>query len=410
MKNKFFCLIATFLCCIVIAKAQGVSVGIINFKAGVGLTQQDIDGVSAIFTTYIINPSEYTLVERNQIDKIIEEQKLQRSNLTDSDMVRVGKIMNLSFIIIGDINLVMGEYNIDVRLINVEDGNIVATEGASWSSGMSYREVMQKIAERLKSKITIPKTTDRVDVNETVKVLNRAIQNELWDKAFECAQKLQELIPKHYAPMIVKGILSPMINFNKVEILNVINSLNDALLLIDKNNFRPFEDVSDVSITILPNNYGAIIKTIYQCMVSNYMRIDMLDKAVVYQKKIIDIDTDIIASTNQPERMLSAYKDYLLYSTIQVIHGKNYEEAINMVNVAIEILKSVEHEYPDSCKIALAECYDQQSQLYLRMYHNTGAPSNINQWNSKYRESMNKAAQYGNKNAINTLSYYGIRY
>ena len=110
---------------------------VLGFKAVVGISQADVDGISAIFITYF-RPAGYTMVERTQIDKAIDEQGFQRSKMTESQMVRTGKILNVSKIVIGDVNIVMGQYNVDTRVINVESGTIAATEGATFT-GSSYR-------------------------------------------------------------------------------------------------------------------------------------------------------------------------------------------------------------------------------------------------------------------------------
>lgn len=149
MKKLFsLCLICLFA---VSAIAQRAAV--MEFKAGVGISQADVDGLSGIFTTYF-RPSGYTMIERTQIDRIIDEQRMQRSSLTESEMVRIGELLNLSKIVIGDVNIVMGQYNVDVRVINVESGTIAATEGATFA-GSSYREGMKNLATKLASQIAI---------------------------------------------------------------------------------------------------------------------------------------------------------------------------------------------------------------------------------------------------------------
>lgn len=126
---------------------------VLEFKAGVGISQNDVDGISAIFITYF-RPAGYTMVERTQIDKVIEEQGFQRSRMTQAQMVRVGEILNVSKIVVGDINVVMGQYNVDARVLNVETGTIAATEGAQFST-VSYRTSMQSVAQKLAAKIAI---------------------------------------------------------------------------------------------------------------------------------------------------------------------------------------------------------------------------------------------------------------
>lgn len=127
------------------------SCAILEFKANVGITQSDVDGLSAIFTTYF-RPEGYTMVERTQVNKIIEEQGFQRSQMTQSQMVRIGQILNVTNIVVGDVNVVFGQYQVDVRVINVETGAIDATEGATFTTS-SFRSSMQEVAQNLANKI-----------------------------------------------------------------------------------------------------------------------------------------------------------------------------------------------------------------------------------------------------------------
>ncbi|MBO7234186.1 MAG: hypothetical protein J6V13_04285 [Paludibacteraceae bacterium] len=146
-------IISLFVVCLLVCSAMAQRAAVMEFKAGVGVSQADVDGISAIFITYF-RPSGYTMVERTQIDRVIEEQGFQRSCLTESQMVRIGQILNVSKIVVGDVNVVMGQYNVDVRVLNVQSGTIAATEGATFS-GTSYRGSMQSIAQKLAGKIAI---------------------------------------------------------------------------------------------------------------------------------------------------------------------------------------------------------------------------------------------------------------
>ncbi len=141
------------LLCLMALSINAQRCAVLEFKAGVGISQADVDGISAIFITYF-RPAGYTMVERTQINKAIDEQRYQRGNMTESQMVRIGQILNVSKIVVGDINVVMGQYNVDARVINVETGTIAAAEGATFS-GSSYRESMKSVAEKLASKIAI---------------------------------------------------------------------------------------------------------------------------------------------------------------------------------------------------------------------------------------------------------------
>lgn len=149
---KYFFAAVSFMFICSISQAQRIAV--VDFNAGAGISQADVEGMSAIFNTYF-SPKGYTLVERTQIDRVIDEQGFQRGRFTQKQMVRIGEILNVAKVVVGDISIVMGEYNVDVRVINVQSGTIAAKDGMAWDKNTSYREMMKQLAERLADQIAI---------------------------------------------------------------------------------------------------------------------------------------------------------------------------------------------------------------------------------------------------------------
>lgn len=129
-------------------------IAVLNFNAGAGVTQMEVDGLSSIFNTYF-DPKGAEIVERTSVDKILQEQKFQKSRFTNTDMVALGEILNVSLIVVGDVNVVMEQYNIDVRVVNVQTGTIVAKDGASFSKEGSYRNMMRELSERLSKSLEL---------------------------------------------------------------------------------------------------------------------------------------------------------------------------------------------------------------------------------------------------------------
>ena len=134
------------------ASAFAQRVAVLNFNAGSGVTQMEVDGLSSIFNTYFA-PKGAEIVERTSVDKILQEQKFQNSRFTNTDMVALGEMLNVSLIIVGDINVVMEQYNVDVRVVNVQTGTTVAKDGTSFSTGGSYRDMMKELGERLSNSL-----------------------------------------------------------------------------------------------------------------------------------------------------------------------------------------------------------------------------------------------------------------
>ena len=150
-------IITLCILCLMAVSMQAQRIAVLEFSAGVGISQADVDGISSIFITYF-RPQGYTLVERTLIDKVIDEQQFQRGKLTESQMVRIGRLLNVSKVVVGQINIVMGQYNVDVRAINVETGTVAATAGDAFDNA-TFRTKMQTIAQSLAKKIAITPTT-----------------------------------------------------------------------------------------------------------------------------------------------------------------------------------------------------------------------------------------------------------
>ena len=129
-------------------------VAVLNFNAGSGVTQMEVDGLSSIFNTYFA-PKGAEIVERTSVDKILQEQKFQNSRFTNTDMVALGEMLNVSLVVVGDINVVMEQYNVDVRVVNVQTGTTVAKDGTSFSTGGSYRDMMKELGERLSKSLEL---------------------------------------------------------------------------------------------------------------------------------------------------------------------------------------------------------------------------------------------------------------
>ena len=140
--------------CLLALSIQAQRIAVLDFNAGSGISQADVDGISAIFNTYF-SPQGYTLVERTRIDRIIDEQGFQRGRFTQDQMVRIGELLNVSRVVVGDINYAFKQYNVDVRVVNVESGTIAAKSGVTWNTGESYREMMKSLAMDLEKQVAI---------------------------------------------------------------------------------------------------------------------------------------------------------------------------------------------------------------------------------------------------------------
>ena len=146
----------TILCVLLLATSLSAQnsnrIAVFEFKAGANIKQEDVTGISSMFITHF-QPDGYTLVDRTALDKILSEQRLQHSEITDSQKIELGKIYNISKIVNGTVNLANGEYNVDVVVIDVTRGSVVAKDGKTFPKSSGYRNSIKELAASLAKKI-----------------------------------------------------------------------------------------------------------------------------------------------------------------------------------------------------------------------------------------------------------------
>jgi TolB-like protein len=90
----------------------------------------------------------FTVVERSQMDDILKEQGFQQTGCTDAACaVEVGKLLNVEYMISGSVDRVGSVFSVNIRMINVKDGNIVKNVTAD-CNGCTLEEVFIQTIRR----------------------------------------------------------------------------------------------------------------------------------------------------------------------------------------------------------------------------------------------------------------------
>jgi len=98
----------------------------------IGVNEIDSKILTESLTNIFIELSDYKVVERTSIDKILKEQKFQHSGCTNSECaVEIGQLLNADLAVIGTIGELGSSFTIQTRIINVETG--VAINSADFS-------------------------------------------------------------------------------------------------------------------------------------------------------------------------------------------------------------------------------------------------------------------------------------
>ena len=132
--------------------AQQIKIAVMELRAGSNVNQSEIEGLSGMLSTALDNTGRFILVERNQIDKVIKEQGFQKSSLTNAQVAKVGNVLGVNKILIGDVTKVFGEYNVDIRIIDASSGQVLAPVGKTLK-GQEYRIYIQQLVDDLTQKL-----------------------------------------------------------------------------------------------------------------------------------------------------------------------------------------------------------------------------------------------------------------
>lgn len=124
-------------------------IAILNFKA-INIDSGIAEGITETFITYIVNSDSYQVVERTQLNKVIDELELsQNEDFNDQTAIKIGKLAKAKLITIGSIVKIGKKYSINVRLIEVETSNIKLAKRFDARNEGSISKALKKISKAI---------------------------------------------------------------------------------------------------------------------------------------------------------------------------------------------------------------------------------------------------------------------
>jgi len=111
---------------------KSVTLGVSNFNClDLSMSQRQIGtGIAELLVSALNKEKGDTiiLIERNQISKVLEEQKIYLSGMTEQSAVeKVGKVLGVKILITGDISIEGDAYAVNARAVSTETGKILAS-------------------------------------------------------------------------------------------------------------------------------------------------------------------------------------------------------------------------------------------------------------------------------------------
>jgi len=132
-------------------KKKKITTAILNLQSKGGVTSNEASTLTDRFRTELVKLDVYTVLERGQMDEILEEQGFNLSGCTSSECaIEAGKMLGVQVMIAGDVGKVGNVLTIDVRMFHVATGRIIKAIQEDHKGDVSgLLGVMKKIARQV---------------------------------------------------------------------------------------------------------------------------------------------------------------------------------------------------------------------------------------------------------------------
>jgi TolB-like protein len=189
---------------------ERLNIAILPFDTkGIGSDMGEIDLLDKL-TTAFYNMNRFKVIERAQLEKILNEQKLGMSGIVDvSTAAQIGKGMGVDAVVCGSIARAGNTASIDARLVDTETAAIITAQDA-YANGINLPALSQMILEvAVKIKNELPLVTGYVIGVDNDRVTLDLGRNKGMRKGMKC------LVYREGAPMVhpvTNEVIGKMIN------------------------------------------------------------------------------------------------------------------------------------------------------------------------------------------------------
>jgi TolB-like protein len=107
------------------------------------------------------------VIERARLEEILKEQKINNSKEFDaSTATKVGKLLGVQYILTGAFFDLMGSMRMDARIIDVETGKIIKSEGIDGQTN-TFFDLEKKLVVKIASGLNVELNADNKEATET---------------------------------------------------------------------------------------------------------------------------------------------------------------------------------------------------------------------------------------------------
>jgi len=187
----------------------------------VGVDDNLTMAVSENLRTMIISGGRYEIVERSQINKLLQEYQLRQSGLTEDGHARkIGSLANVDLVLLGSLSQIFECYTINARIINVATGVVIKALKVEIRSQADFPNKIDELANRISTPdhLKPASAAETVDINGTYRtegedyigLLTIRKENDIYRLRWEIDNSQTNDVPQYFkgAGILHDGVLS----------------------------------------------------------------------------------------------------------------------------------------------------------------------------------------------------------
>ncbi|MCL2196381.1 MAG: DUF1566 domain-containing protein [Treponema sp.] len=128
MKKILFSLILLTLTTAFIFAQQNIlpRLAVVELKHNIGNEniRKDASAMRNLVESRMVTAGKFYIVTRNDIDRLLVEQKIMASEISSTENREKLQIRNINYIVTGDIDVIGNDYSVTIRMLNVINGQI----------------------------------------------------------------------------------------------------------------------------------------------------------------------------------------------------------------------------------------------------------------------------------------------
>lgn len=152
MKAFVFIMVIVLLCSSLLAQQKKETLAILDFNVVSGISPNESITLTNIFRSELFKTNRFNILERNDMQSILEEQAFTLTGVCNSAecAVEIGQLLSAEKMVIGDFGKVGETFSITIRMVNVSTGKMEKALNERFQGDPEvFLDIIREMAQKL---------------------------------------------------------------------------------------------------------------------------------------------------------------------------------------------------------------------------------------------------------------------